>query len=47
MQENSPPYLLNKHVEGHMMVRNDSKIPQFTGGQGKAIQSIWLDTKAV
>lgn len=36
-------YLFNIHDEGHIPIRNDSKIPQsVTGGQGKAIQRKFL-----
>lgn len=32
MKENSPTYLFSLHVEGHILVKNDSKIPQSVTG---------------
>uniref|UniRef100_A0A3P9B1Y6 Rad60/SUMO-like domain-containing protein n=1 Tax=Maylandia zebra TaxID=106582 RepID=A0A3P9B1Y6_9CICH len=40
MEESSLTYLFNMCVEGHVLVKHDSKVPHsVTGGQGNAIQS--------
>lgn len=41
--EISPSYLFNVRIEGHILVKNDSKIPDsLTRGQTNAIQSKYL-----
>lgn len=48
MEESSPTYMFNMHIEGHIQVKNNFKILYgVTGGQVNAIQSKHLETSAL